>query len=147
MLKEAGAFRAPLPSKRIFEPRYGDLQLLGGVRKGDENDTVRNRGEGTFLLKQIQPSAQGSSKSAGTLTERSPPRTIRLQELSLDLEEHICEAGSQMPITDLERAIRKGFSWLNESLQAEPDYHQRLLDMIRRPFHTTWCFCCFQNSC
>ena len=28
-LKEAGAFRAPLPSKRSFEPRYGDVQLLG----------------------------------------------------------------------------------------------------------------------
>ena len=28
-LKEAGAFRAPIPSKRSFEPRYGDVQLLG----------------------------------------------------------------------------------------------------------------------
>ena len=50
-LKSAGAFRAPIPSKRSFEPRYGDLQLLGPVRKGDPNDMVRNRGEGTFLLK------------------------------------------------------------------------------------------------
>ena len=33
-LKEAGAFRAPLPSKRSFEPRYGDVQLLG-VRGGE----------------------------------------------------------------------------------------------------------------
>ena len=30
-LKEAGAFRAPLPSKRSFEPRYGEVQLLGNL--------------------------------------------------------------------------------------------------------------------
>ena len=43
-LKSAGAFRAPIPSKRSFEPRYGDVRMLGPMR----------RGEGTFLLKQIQ---------------------------------------------------------------------------------------------
>ena len=43
-LKEAGAFRAPIPSKRSFEPRHGDVQLLGGARRGDTNDVVRNRG-------------------------------------------------------------------------------------------------------
>ena len=58
-LKEAGAFRAPMPSRRSFEPRYGDVQLLGKPRKKDGNDVVRNRGEGTFLLKQIQPVVSG----------------------------------------------------------------------------------------
>ena len=32
-LKEAGAFRAPLPGKiRSFEPRYGDVQKLAGKK-------------------------------------------------------------------------------------------------------------------
>ena len=62
-LKETGAFRAPLPGKiRSFEPRYGDVQLLGKQRAGDSNDLIRNRGEGTFLLKQIQPVVPDSVK-------------------------------------------------------------------------------------
>ena len=32
-LQDAGAFRAPLPSKRSSEPRYGDVQMLGGMRE------------------------------------------------------------------------------------------------------------------
>ena len=39
-LNEAGAFRAPLPSKRTFEPRYGDVQLLGKPRRRDSNNLV-----------------------------------------------------------------------------------------------------------
>ena len=107
-LKEAGAFRAPLPSKRSFEPRYGDVQLLGGVRSGDGDDVVRNRGEGTFLLKQIQPVIPGSAKSAGRLTEKGIPRKIRLQERAAEVEEHLREAGGTMEVTILERQIRRG---------------------------------------
>ena len=32
-LREVGAFRVPIPSKRSFEPRYGDVQMLGGGTK------------------------------------------------------------------------------------------------------------------
>ena len=35
-LKSAGAFRAPLPSKRSFEPRYGDVQMLGRYGRGTQ---------------------------------------------------------------------------------------------------------------
>ena len=107
-LKEAGAFRAPLPSKRSFEPRYGDVQLLGAVRRGDGGDVVRNRGEGTFLLKQIQPVVPDSAKSAGRLTEKNIPRKIRLQERAAEVEEHLRAAGGGMLVTDLERQIRRG---------------------------------------
>ena len=107
-LKEAGAFRAPLPSKRSFEPRYGDVQLLGKPRRGDGNDVVRNRGDATFILKQIQPVIPGSSNSAGRLTEKSVPRKIRLQERAAEVEEHLREAGGRMLVTDLERQIRRG---------------------------------------
>ena len=107
-LKEVGAFRAPLPSKRSFEPRYGDVQLLGAARRGDGNDVVRNRGEGTYLLKQIQPVVPESAKSAGRLTEKSVPRKIRLQERAAEVEEHLREAGGRMQVTDLERQIRRG---------------------------------------
>ena len=69
--KEAGAFRAPLPSKRSFEPRYGEVRLLGKPRKDDPNDMVRNRGGGSFLLKQVQAVVPESGKSAGTLTEKN----------------------------------------------------------------------------
>ena len=113
-LKEAGAFRAPLPSKRSFEPRYGDVQLLGTVRRGDGDDVVRNRGEGTFLLKQIQPVIPAKAKSAGRLTEKSIPRKIRLQERPAEVEEHLREAGGKMQVTDLERQIRRGLLGLLE---------------------------------
>ena len=69
---------------------------------------VRNKGESTFLLKQIQPVVADSGKSAGRLTEKSLPRTIRLQERAGEIEEHIREAGGQMAVNDLERQIRKG---------------------------------------
>ena len=107
-LKAAGAFRAPIASKRSFEPRFGDVQLLGKPRKGDPNDMVRNRGGGTFLLKEIQAVVPESGKSAGTLTEKNLPRKIRMQEHAGDLEEHIREAGSRMLISDLERQVRRG---------------------------------------
>ena len=58
-------------------------------RKGDDNDVVRNRGEGTYLLKQIQ--AQ-----------------IRLAGRAGEVEEYVREAGGKMAVSDLERAIRKG---------------------------------------
>ena len=107
-LKQAGAFRAPLPSKRSFEPRYGDVQLLGAVRREDGDDVVRNRGQGTFLLKQVQPVVPESAKSAGRLTEKNIPRKIRLQERAAEVEEHIRAAGGRMLVTDLERQIRRG---------------------------------------
>ena len=107
-LKEAGAFRAPMPSKRSFEPCYGDVQLLGKPRKGDGDDVVRNRGEGTFLLKQIQPVVSGSANSAGRLTDKNLPRKIRLQERAAEVEEHIREVGGSMLVPDLERQIRRG---------------------------------------
>ena len=107
-LKEAGAFRAPLPNKRSFEPRYGDVQLLGAVRRSDGDDVVRSRGGGTFLLKQIQPVVPGSANSAGRLTEKSIPRKLRLQERAAEVEEHIRAAAGRMLVTDLERQIRRG---------------------------------------
>ena len=74
VLKQAGAFRAPLPGNiRSFEPCYGAVQLLGPTRKNDPNDMVRNKGEGTFLLKQIQPAVLGSGKAQGRLTEKTLP--------------------------------------------------------------------------
>ena len=107
-LKEAGAFRAPLPSKRSFEPRYGDVQLLGPTRRGDPNDMVRNRGDGRFLLKQIQPVIPDILKSKGRLTEKSLPRKLRLQERAVEIEEHIRGAGGKIAMADLERQIRRG---------------------------------------
>ena len=109
LLQEAGAFRAPLAGKiRSFKPRYGDIQLLGGARKGDGNGTVRNRGEGKFLLQQIKPVVPESGKPAGRLTEKNLRRKIRLQERAAGLEEHIREARGKMALSDLERAIRRG---------------------------------------
>ena len=107
-LSEAAAFRAPLPSKRSFEPRYGDVQLLGKQRRGDPNDMVRNRGEGTYLLKEIQAVVPGSVNSAGRLTEKSLPRKLRLQERAAEIEEHIRERGGSMEVSVLEREIRRG---------------------------------------
>ena len=74
---------------------------------------VRNMGEGTYLLKQIQPVVPESGKSAGRLTIKSLPRKIRLQERAGEVEEHIREAGGQMPVADLERAIRRGLLGLS----------------------------------
>ena len=107
-LKEAGAFRAPIPSKRSFEPRYGDVQLLGPKKNEDGNDVVRNRGEGTFVLKQIQPVVQGSAKSAGRLTDQNLPRKNRLQERAAEVEEHVRGRGGSMEVSTLERQIRRG---------------------------------------
>ena len=74
-LKEAGAFRAPLPGQiRSFEPRYGDVQLLGPARRGDPNNVVRRGGEGKFILKEVQAVVPESGKMAGRLTEKNLPR-------------------------------------------------------------------------
>lgn len=116
-LKEAGAFRAPLPSKRSFEPRYGEVQLLAKPRKDDGNDVVRNRSGGTFVLKEIQPVVPNSGKIAGRLIEKSLPRKIRLQERAGEIEEHIREVGGQMSVSDLERAIRRGVAWVVQGIQ------------------------------
>ena len=74
----------------------------------DGDDVVRNRGEGTFLLKQVQPVVPESAKSAGRLSEKSIPRRIRLQERAAEVEEHIRAAGGRMLVTNLERHIRRG---------------------------------------
>ena len=84
------------------------MQLLGGARRGDTNDVVRNRGEGTFLLKEVQAVAPGSANSAGRLTEKSIPRKLRLQERAAEVGEHIRAAGGRMEVTLLERQIRRG---------------------------------------
>ena len=107
-LREAGAFRAPLPSKRSFEPRYGDVQLLGATRKGDENDMVRNRGEGKFQLNLVQPVNPTSAKSAGAMTEKNVPRVVRFADRASDIEEHIRSAGGRMEISVLEKQVRRG---------------------------------------
>ena len=84
------------------------MQFLGKQRTGDGNDVVRNRGEDTFLLKQIQPVVSGSSNSAGRLTEKSLPRKLRLQERAGEVQEHIREAGGRNEVSLLERQIRCG---------------------------------------
>ena len=73
------------------------------MRRGDANDVVRNRGEGTFLLKLVHPVAQGSLSSAGRLTEKSLPRKVRFQERAAEVEEHIRKSGGRMEISILER--------------------------------------------
>ena len=70
--------------------------MLGPMRRGDPNNLVRNKGEGKFLLKQVQPVIPDSGKSAGRLTEKSLPRKIRLQERAGEVYEHIREAGGRM---------------------------------------------------
>ena len=104
----AGAFRAPLPSKRSFEPRYGEVQLLGKPRGGDGNGVVRNRGTGTYNLKEVQAVVPESGKIAGRLTKKSIPRKLRLQERAAEVEEHIRAAWGRMEVTLLERQIRRG---------------------------------------
>ena len=107
-LKATGAFRAPVPSTRSFKPNYGAVQQLGGVRRGDGNDVVRNKGEGTFTLKQVQPVMSQSKEPLGRLTEKSIPRKLRLRERAEEVAEHISAAGGRMLVTDLERQIRRG---------------------------------------
>ena len=82
--------------------------MLGKVRRDDGNDIVRNRGEGSFLLKQVQPVVPESREAAGRLTEKNIPRKLRLQERAGEVEEHIREAGGFMLVSDLERQIRRG---------------------------------------
>jgi hypothetical protein len=103
-LREAGAFRAPVPSKRAWEPNYGKVQMLGSV----QNDVVKNRGGGEFLLKQVQPVAPGSKEPAGQLTDKNIPRKLRLRERALEVAEHILTAGGRVAVSDLERQVRRG---------------------------------------
>ena len=69
---------------------------------------IRNRGEGTYLLKEVQGVVPGSGNSAGRLTEKSMPRKLRLQERAAEVEEHIREGGGSMLVSLLERQIRRG---------------------------------------
>ena len=64
-LKEAGAFRAPLPSERSFEPRFGDVQSLGKPRRGDPNNMIRNRGGGDIFAAGGTRSGAGESGQRG----------------------------------------------------------------------------------
>ena len=45
--------------------------MLGSRGRGDPNDMVRNRGEGTYLLNEIQGVVPDSGNSAGRLTEKT----------------------------------------------------------------------------
>ena len=103
-LREAGSFRAAVQGKRGWEPNYGKVQMLGSV----QNDVVKNRGTGEYLLNQVQPVVQGSREAAGQLTEKSIPRKIRLQERATEVAEHILVAGGGMAVTELERQVRRG---------------------------------------
>ena len=107
-LQEAGAFRAPTKNTRSFEPQYGDVQVLGGRRRDDPPDKVRNQGRGEFLLKMIQPVPRGSLNAAGRLTDKNLPRKIRLQERAKDLEAYISDIGGQIALNSLERILRRG---------------------------------------
>ena len=61
-LREAGAFRAPIPSKRSFEPRYGDVQLLGKPRSGgwerrgaeQRRGDIHNEADSTGYTRQLE---------------------------------------------------------------------------------------------
>ena len=88
--------------------------MLGGVRRNDPSDLVRNRGEGQFLLKQVQPVLPESREPAGRLTEKSLLRKLRLQECAAEVEEHLREAGGRMQVSDLERQIRRGLLGLQK---------------------------------
>jgi hypothetical protein len=103
-VREAGAFRAPVPSKRGWEANYGKLQMLGSVR----NDVVKNKGGGEFILKQVQPVPPGSKEAAGSLTSKSIPRKVRLQDRAAEVAEHIQMAGGRVAVSDLERQVRRG---------------------------------------
>ena len=67
---------------------------------------VKNRGNGEFLLKQVQPVVQGSREPAGQLAEKSIPRTNRLQERAAEVAGYILVAGGRMAVSELERQIR-----------------------------------------
>ena len=102
-----------------FEPHYGEVKMLGGIRKGDDNDTVRNKGDSTFLLKQIQPTVQGSAKPTGRHTEKTLPRKLRIQERAAELEEHVRMPGGRMAVSVSERAIRRGLTRHAKSVQTK----------------------------
>ena len=67
-----------------------------------------NRGEGTFLLKQVKPVAPTSGRAAGRLTEKNVPRKARLADRAADVEEYVRNAGGSMPTSQLEAHIRQG---------------------------------------
>ena len=88
-LKQAGAFRAPVPIKKGWEAKYCKMQHLVSV----QNDVVKNRGSGEFILKQIQPVLPANNEPTGQLIEKSIPKKIRLQERAAEVEEVVRMAG------------------------------------------------------
>ena len=69
-------------------------KLRQGTDAGSvQNDVVENRGNGEYLLKQIQPVAQGSREAAGQLTEKGIPRKIRLQETAAEVAAWLLAGG------------------------------------------------------
>ena len=82
--------------------------MLGAARRVDPNDMVRNRGEGKFILKEVQAVVPGSAKAAGKLTENNLPRAIRLRERARDVEEHVRMGGGQIQLSLLEGEVRRG---------------------------------------
>lgn len=69
---------------------------------------ARNRGEETFLLKQIQAVAPTSGRTAGRLTDKNVRRKARLADRAADVEEYPRSAGGNMPTSQLETHIRQG---------------------------------------
>ena len=144
-LREAGAFRAPLPSKRSFHARYGDPQLLGAPKRGDANDMVRNRGEGTFKLNIVQPANRQSGKSAGNLTDKNVPRVVRFADRATDIEEHIRSAGGRMELSVLEGQIRRGLLGLAKLFRRNRITVRGFLRLYRAIFTTRSGFVTVKN--
>ena len=69
---------------------------------------VRNRGEGTFLLKQVQPVPPTSERAVGRLTQKNVPRKARLADRAADVEEYVRSAGGSMQVAQLEALVRRG---------------------------------------
>ena len=80
---------------------------LGGRRRDDPPDLVRNQGRGEFLLKEILPVQRGSVNAAGRLTDPAFARQNRLQPDADNLEAHLIESGGSMRVAELEKQIRQ----------------------------------------
>ena len=105
-LREAGAFRAPVPDGgRSFNPRYGPVQELGRIKEGGQY--VTNRGQSSFLLKQVQPVDKESENAVGRLTDPKLGRRANLRHLTNTVVQYLTQRG-EVRLADLQRDANAG---------------------------------------
>ena len=128
-LKEAGAFRAPVADGgRSFNPRYGPVQQLGRIKEGGQY--VTNRGQSSFLLKQVQPVERDSENAVGRLTDPKLSRRGNLRHLTEAVIEYLTSRG-EVRLADLQRDVNAGAHNLKNLKMALARGKLRLLTFLR----------------